>query len=53
MNITIHYAFLPQTAPDAALAFNRDALSFEVRNGVGNEGLRWLTVGPLRINQTA
>ncbi|MGW8483709.1 VOC family protein [Microbacterium sp. NPDC055903] len=46
MNITIHYAFLPHTDADAALGFYRDALGFEVRNDVGYEGLRWLTVGP-------
>ena len=46
MEITIHYAFLPQTDPDATLAFYRDTLGFEVRNDVGYEGMRWLTVGP-------
>jgi catechol 2,3-dioxygenase-like lactoylglutathione lyase family enzyme len=46
MTLTIHYAFLPQTDPDATLAFYRDALGFEVRNDVGYSGLRWLTVGP-------
>jgi len=46
MDITIHYAFLPQTDPDAALAFYRDTLGFELRNDVGYEGMRWLTVGP-------
>jgi len=35
MDITIHYAFLPHTDPDAALAFYRDTLGFEVRNDVG------------------
>jgi catechol 2,3-dioxygenase-like lactoylglutathione lyase family enzyme len=46
MEITIHYAFLPQTDPDATLTFYRDTLGFEVRNDVGYEGMRWLTVGP-------
>ena len=46
MDITIHYAFLPQTDPDAALAFYRDTLDFEVRNDVGYQGMRWITVGP-------
>lgn len=46
MNITIHYAFLPQTDPEAALAFYRDTLGFEVRNDVGYEDMRWITVGP-------
>ena len=46
MNITIHYAFLPQTDPEASLAFYRDTLGFEVRNDVGNGKMRWITVGP-------
>ncbi|MGH2856343.1 MAG: VOC family protein [Solirubrobacteraceae bacterium] len=46
MNISIHYSFLPQTDPDAALAFYRDALGFEVRNDVGYNQMRWITVGP-------
>jgi catechol 2,3-dioxygenase-like lactoylglutathione lyase family enzyme len=46
MDIAIHYAFLPQDDPDAALGFYRDLLGFEVRNDVGYNGMRWLTVGP-------
>ncbi len=46
MDITIHYAFLPQTDPEAALAFYRDTLGFELRQDVGYENMRWLTVGP-------
>ena len=46
MDITIHYAFLPHDDPDAALAFYRDTLGFEVRNDVGYDGMRWITVGP-------
>jgi catechol 2,3-dioxygenase-like lactoylglutathione lyase family enzyme len=46
MDITIHYAFLPHTDPDASLAFYRDTLGFEVRNDVGYGGMRWITVGP-------
>ncbi|MEO5824196.1 MAG: VOC family protein [Vicinamibacteraceae bacterium] len=46
MDITIHSSFLPQNDPDAALAFYRDTLGFEVRNDVGYNGLRWITVGP-------
>lgn len=46
MSITIHSSFLPQTDPDASLTFYRDALGFEVRNDVGYNGLRWITVGP-------
>ena len=46
MDITIHASFLPHDDPDAALAFYRDALGFEVRNDVGYGGKRWITVGP-------
>ena len=46
MQITIHSSFLPQDDPDAALAFYRDALGFEVRGDVGYQGMRWITVGP-------
>jgi catechol 2,3-dioxygenase-like lactoylglutathione lyase family enzyme len=46
MDITIHSTFLPQDDPDAALAFYRDILGFEVRNDVGYGGVRWITVGP-------
>jgi uncharacterized glyoxalase superfamily protein PhnB len=45
-NITIHSSFLPQDDPDAALAFYRDTLGFEVRNDVEYNGLHWITVGP-------
>ena len=46
MDISIHATFLPQDDPDAALAFYRDTLGFEVRNDVGYAGMRWITVGP-------
>jgi len=46
MDITIHASFLPHNDPDAALAFYRDILGFEVRNDVGYGGMRWITVGP-------
>lgn len=46
MDITINSAFLPHTDPDASLAFYRDVLGFEVRNDVGYDGMRWITVGP-------
>ena len=46
MDLSIHQAYLPQDDPDAALAFYRDTLGFEVRNDVGYRGLRWITVGP-------
>ncbi|HXV70538.1 MAG TPA: VOC family protein [Acidimicrobiia bacterium] len=47
MEITIHSAMLPQTDPQAALAFYRDALGFEVRNDVEYQGMHWITVGPV------
>ncbi len=40
MDITIHASFLPHNDPDAALAFYRDTLGFEVRNDVGYAGMR-------------
>jgi uncharacterized glyoxalase superfamily protein PhnB len=46
MDVTIHASFLPHDDPDAALAFYRDTLGFEVRNDVGYGGMRWITVGP-------
>ena len=45
MAVTIHYAFVPHTDPDASLAFYRDTLGFEVRNDVGYGGMRWITIG--------
>jgi catechol 2,3-dioxygenase-like lactoylglutathione lyase family enzyme len=46
MDLTIHTTFLPHDDPDAALAFYRDTLGFEVRNDVGYQRMRWITVGP-------
>ena len=46
MPITIHSSFLPHDDPERSLAFYRDVLGFEVRNDVGYEGMRWITVGP-------
>src|SRR5688572_31187853 len=46
MDISIHASFLPHDDPDAALAFYRDTLGFEVRNDVGQGTMRWITVGP-------
>jgi uncharacterized glyoxalase superfamily protein PhnB len=46
MNITIFQALLPHDDPDAALAFYRDTLGFEVRNDVEYGGMHWITVGP-------
>jgi predicted enzyme related to lactoylglutathione lyase len=46
MDITITSSFLPQNDPEAATAFYRDTLGFEIRNDVGYNGLHWITVGP-------
>ena len=46
MDVTIHASFLPHDDPEAALAFYRDTLGFEVRLDVGYQGMRWITVGP-------
>lgn len=46
MDITIHSTFLPHNDAEAAIAFYRDVLGFEVRNDVGYQDMRWITVGP-------
>lgn len=46
MDISIHSTFLPHSDAEASLAFYRDVLGFEVRNDVGYNGMRWITVGP-------
>jgi len=51
MDISIHASFLPHNDADAALAFYRDLLGFEVRKDVAFGGMRWITVGP--VNQPA
>ncbi|WP_053387152.1 VOC family protein [Leucobacter japonicus] len=45
MKINIHVTFLPHLNPDASAAFYRDVLGFEIRNDVGYEQMRWITVG--------
>lgn len=52
MHIEIHSTFLPHDDADAALAFYRDILGFEVRKDVGYQGMRWITVGPPGQPQT-
>jgi uncharacterized glyoxalase superfamily protein PhnB len=44
--ITIHASMLPQTDPEAATAFYRDVLGFEIRLDVEFGGMHWITVGP-------
>ena len=46
MDISIHSTFLPHSDAETSLAFYRDTLGFELRNDVGYNGMRWLTVGP-------
>jgi uncharacterized glyoxalase superfamily protein PhnB len=46
MDISIHSSLLPQDDPDAAMAFYRDTLGFEIRLDVEYGGLHWITVGP-------
>ena len=46
MDITIHSSYLPHDDPDAAVAFYRDTLGFEVRMHVEYNGMHWITVGP-------
>ena len=53
MDITIHSSLLPHDDPEASLAFYRDTLGFEVRNDVGYQGMRWITVGPPDQQDTA
>jgi catechol 2,3-dioxygenase-like lactoylglutathione lyase family enzyme len=53
MDITIQYTFLPHADPEASLAFYRDTLGFEVRNDVGYDGMRWITIGPAGQPETS
>ncbi len=46
MNISIHSAMIPHDDHEAAIAFYRDGLGFEVRNDVEYQGMHWITVGP-------
>jgi predicted enzyme related to lactoylglutathione lyase len=45
MDIKLSACFIAVDDHDAALVFYRDVLGFEVRNDVGFEGMRWVTVG--------
>ena len=53
MDITIQYTFLPHTDAEESLKFYRDTLGFEVRNDVGYEQMRWITVGPAGQSETS
>ncbi|MFJ1791742.1 VOC family protein [Kitasatospora griseola] len=45
MDIKLSQCFIAVDDHDAALGFYRDALGLEVRNDVGFEGMRWVTLG--------
>ena len=45
MNISLKYAHVTVTDIDESLAFYRDALGLHVRNDVGSDGQRWVTLG--------
>ena len=45
MGIQLSQSFIAVDDHDKALAFYRDVLGLEVRNDVGFEGMRWVTVG--------
>lgn len=46
MTLSIHASFLPHDDPERSLGFYRDVLGFEVRNDVGSDRMRWITLGP-------
>ncbi|HEX5495949.1 MAG TPA: VOC family protein [Mycobacteriales bacterium] len=45
MKVTLSHCFIAVHDHDKALAFYRDVLGLQVRNDVGFEGMRWVTVG--------
>ncbi|MFD9359497.1 VOC family protein [Streptomyces sp. NPDC060031] len=45
MDIKLSQCFIAVDDHDKALVFYRDVLGLEVRNDVGFEGMRWVTVG--------
>jgi predicted enzyme related to lactoylglutathione lyase len=45
MDISLSQCFIAVDDHDKAIAFYRDVLGLEVRNDVGYEGMRWVTVG--------
>ncbi|MFG2288436.1 VOC family protein [Streptomyces sp. NPDC048595] len=45
MDITLSQCFIAVDDHDKAISFYRDVLGLEVRNDVGFEGMRWVTVG--------
>jgi uncharacterized glyoxalase superfamily protein PhnB len=53
IDISIHSSMLPHEDPEAALAFYRDTLGFEVRGDVEYGGMHWITVGPANQPDTS
>ncbi|WP_396129928.1 VOC family protein [Agromyces aerolatus] len=53
MDLNIQYTFLPHTDAEASLTFYRDVLGFELRNDVGYDGMRWLTLGSASQPETS
>jgi catechol 2,3-dioxygenase-like lactoylglutathione lyase family enzyme len=45
MTISLEYCNITVNDLDESLAFYRDALGLEVRNDVGSDGFRWVTLG--------
>ncbi|WP_225834913.1 VOC family protein [Streptomyces sp. NK08204] len=45
MDVKLAQCFIAVDDHDKALAFYRDVLGLEVRNDVGFEGMRWVTLG--------
>ncbi|MFJ1971908.1 VOC family protein [Streptomyces sp. NPDC087903] len=45
MDIKLRQCFIAVDDHDKAITFYRDVLGMEVRNDVGFEGMRWVTVG--------
>ncbi|MBV7694839.1 VOC family protein [Streptomyces sp. TRM70350] len=45
MDLKLSTCFIAVDDHDKAIAFYRDVLGLEVRNDVGFEGMRWVTVG--------
>ncbi|MFF4716139.1 VOC family protein [Streptomyces eurythermus] len=45
MDVRLAQCFLAVDDHDKAIAFYRDVLGMEIRNDVGFEGMRWVTVG--------
>ncbi|MFI6980866.1 VOC family protein [Embleya sp. NPDC050154] len=45
MTISLQYCHITVNDVDESLAFYRDGLGYEVRNDVGSDGIRWITLG--------